>query len=68
MEVRTVATVEYLCRLKDEDVEMVQKYAEQENCSLREAVRDLYADGVIDLYYDSWDTDFSTEDIIEVEE
>jgi hypothetical protein len=68
MEVRTTAIVEYICRLKDEDAEMVREYAEHEKCSLRQAVADLYADGVIDLYYDSWDTDFSTEAIIEVEE
>lgn len=67
MEVRTTATVEYICRLKDEDAETVREYAEHEKCSLRQAVADLYADGVIDLYYDSWDTDFSTESIDSVE-
>lgn len=68
MKVLTTATVEYACRLKEKDEEMVRKYAEQEECSLRQAVADLYADGVIDLYFDSWDTDFSTESIDGVEE
>ena len=68
MTVQTTATVEYLCRLRDEDAEMVRKYAEHEKCSLREAVDILYADGTINLYYDSWDIDFSTESIDSVEE
>lgn len=67
MEVRTTATVEYACRLKDEDAEMVRKFAEQEGCSLKEAVIELAGYGAIDLYYDSWDTDFSTESIDSVE-
>lgn len=67
MEVRTTATVKYICHLKDRDAKVVQMYAEYEGCSLREAVVDLYADGVIDLYYDSHETDFATEAIISVE-
>lgn len=68
MIVTTIATVQYICFLKDEDAEMVREYAENENCSLRDAVTDLYADGVINLYYESNETDFSTESIISAEE
>lgn len=68
MKVRTTATVEYVCYLNDEDAGKVQKYAEREDCSLRRAVADLYADGEIDLYYDSSESDFSTESIDSVEE
>ena len=68
MIVTTTATVQYVCYLSDEDSEMVRKYAEQEDCSLREAVADLYADGVINLYYESHDIDCTTESIDSVEE
>ena len=68
MTVETTATVRYACYLTDEDAEMVREYAENENCSLRDAVADLYADGVINLYYDSDETDFSTESIDSAEE
>ena len=68
MIVRTTATVEYVCYLTDKDTEMVLKYADAEGCTLKEAVANLYSDGVIDLYYNSEDADFSTESIDSVEE
>lgn len=68
MIVTTTATVQYVCYLKDEDAEKVREYAEREECSLRRAVNDLYADGEIDLYYESNDIDFTTESIDSVEE
>ena len=68
MIVRTTATVEYVCYLKDEDAEKVIQYADAEGCTLKEAVTTLYDDGDIDLYYDSNDADFSTESIDSVEE
>lgn len=68
MKVEVTASVQYICYLTDEDAEMVREYAENENCSLRDAVADLYADGVINLYYDSNETDFSTESIDSAEE
>lgn len=68
MIVTTTATVEYVCYLRDEDAEKVREYAEREECSLREAVADLYADGEIDLYYESNKSDFNTESIDSAEE
>lgn len=68
MIVRTTATVQYVCYLRNEDAEMVREYAERENCSLEQAVTALYDGGDIDLYYDSNDADFSTESIDCVEE
>lgn len=68
MTVTTTATVQYVCYLRDEDAEKVREYAERENCSLRQAVADLYADGEIDLYYDSSDIDCTTERIDSAEE
>lgn len=68
MKVRTTATVEYVCYLRDEDAEKAREYAEREDCTLRQAVSDLYCEGEIDLYYDSSESDFSTESIDSVEE
>lgn len=68
MKVEVTASVQYVCYLRDEDAERVREYAEHEDCSLREAVADLYADGVIDLYYESNESDFSTESIDSAEE
>lgn len=68
MIVRTTATVEYVCYLRDEDAEKVIQYADAEGCTLKEAVTTLYDGGDIDLYYDSSDADFSTESIDSVEE
>ena len=67
MIVTTTATAQYVCYLRDEDAEVVREYADAEGCTLKEAVTNLYSDGVIDLYYDSSDTDFSTESIDSVE-
>lgn len=68
MIVRTTATVQYVCYLRDEDAEKVIHYADAEGCTLKEAVTTLYDGGDIDLYYDSSDADFSTESIDCVEE
>ena len=68
MKVEVTASVVYVCNLKEKDAEMVRDYAEHENCSLRDAVADLYADGVIDLYYDSTEADLCTESIDDAEE
>ena len=68
MKVEVTASVQYACYLSIEDEEMVRQYAENENCSFEEAVRNLYSDGVINLYYNSTESDFSTESIDSVEE
>ena len=66
--VMTEATVQYACRLSAEDEQKVREHAEQNDVTLEEAVEALYSDCAIDLYADSWESDFNTNTILEVEE
>ena len=68
MIVMTEATVQYACRLSAEDEQKVREFAEQNNSTLEEAVMELYSDCAINLYADSWESDFNTGTILEVEE
>lgn len=63
IKVETTATVNYACWLSEEDSQKVIDYADENGLELREAVAELYADGKIDLYDDSTESDFSTESI-----
>lgn len=66
--VTTEATVQYACRLSAEDEQKVREYAEENGVELDEAVRALYDDCAISLYADSWESDFSTDAILDVDE
>lgn len=66
--VMTEATVEYACRLSAEDEQKVREYAEQNEMTLEEAVDALYSDCAINLYADAWESDFSTNTILDVDE
>ena len=66
--VMTEATVEYACRLTAEDEKKVREYAEQNDATLEEAVEALYSDCAINLYADSWESDFNTDTILDVDE
>ena len=66
--VMTEATVRYACRLSAEDEQKVRKYAEENNITLEEAVEALYSDCIINLYADSWESDFNTNNISNVDE
>ena len=68
MIVMTEATVQYACRLSVEDEQKVREFAELNNSTLEEAVMELYNDCAINLYANSWESDFSTDEILEVEE
>lgn len=68
MIVMTEATVQYACRLSAEDEQKVREFAEKNNSTLEEAVMELYSDLAINLYADSWERDFNTDEILEVEE
>ena len=68
MIVMTEATVQYACRLSAEDEQKVREFAEQNNSTLEEAVMELYSDCAIKLYADSWESDFDTNKILDVEE
>ena len=66
--VMTEATVQYACRLSAEDEQKVRDYAEENEMTLEEAVEALYSDCAINLYADSWESDFGTNAILDVEE
>ena len=66
--VMTEATVYYACRLSAEDEQKVREYAEENEVNLEEAVDALYEDCAINLYADSWESDFYTDAILDVGE
>ena len=65
--VMTEAIVQYACRLSAEDEQKVREYAEQNNATLEEAVEALYSDCAINLYANSWESDFNTNTILDVD-
>ena len=66
--VMTKATVQYACQLSAKDEQKVREYAEQNDVTLEEAVEALYSDYAINLYADSWESDFNTDAILDVDE
>lgn len=68
MTVTTTATVQYVCYLTDEEEEKVLEYAEAHpEKTLIEVVDELWAQGEINLYRESAESDFSTESIDSVD-
>ena len=68
MRVEVEAKVLYTCFLSQEDENKVRQYAEENECELEQAIWDLYWKCEIDLYHNSTESDFSTEEIIYVED
>ena len=68
MRVEVEARVMYTCYLSQEDEETVRKYAEENECDLEVAIWNCYNNNEISLYYNSTESDFSTEEILSVEE
>ena len=69
MKVEVEARVNYTCFLSEEDAQTVQEYAEEHNIELELAVWRCYQNGSITLYNnDTVESDFSTEEIINVDE
>ena len=68
MTVEVEARVMYTCYLNEEDAETVRKYAEENGCDLEKAVWICYANNEIGLYYNSTESDFSTEEVLSVED
>ena len=68
MNVTVTATVQYVCFLNNAKACRVKAYAEENDCTLEEAVWALYTDGMLDLYDDSTESDFTTESIDQVDE
>ena len=67
MIVMTEATVQYACRLSAEDEQKVREFAEEYDMTLEEAVETLYSECAINLYADSWESDFMTNTILDVD-
>ena len=67
MKVEVKAEVLYTCELNETDAEIVRECAKKYQCDLESAVWHCYAFGKIDLYNNSVESDFSTEEIISVE-
>ena len=61
-------TVQYACRLSANDEQKVREYAKENDTTLEEAVGKLYSDCAINLYADSWESDFTTNAILDVDE
>ena len=68
MNVTVTATVQYTCFLNNAKACQVKAYAEQNDCTLEEAVWALYVDDMLDLYDNSTESDFTTESIDQVKE
>ena len=61
------ATVTYACWLSEEDEQKVRDYIGDTDLSIEDAVWELYGAGKIELYNNSTESDFSTNDIISVD-
>lgn len=69
MKVEVEARVIYTCDLSQEDEQTVREYAEERGCTLATAIWECYCcDNKINLYHNSTESDFSTEEILNVEE
>ena len=68
MKVEVKAKVLYTCELSEADAEIVREYAEELQCDLELAVWHCYVFGKINLYNNSVESDFSTEEVVSVED
>ena len=62
------AVVTYTCFLDEEDSARVKELAEEYDLELEEAVRWLYNSNELNLYRNSVESDFATDEIVQVEE
>ena len=68
MNVTVTATVQYTCFLNEAKTRKVKAYAEENDCTLEDAVAELYYDGMLDLYDDVTESDFTPKSRDQVEE
>lgn len=68
MKVEVEAKVIYTCYLSLADEQIVRNYAEEEGCDLETAIWVCYNNDEISLYYNSTESEFSTEEILSIEE
>jgi hypothetical protein len=62
------AVVTYTCFLDEEDSARVKEIAEEYDLELEEAVRWLYRSNELNLYKNFVESDFATDEIVQVEE
>jgi hypothetical protein len=62
------AVVTYTCFLDEEDSARVKELAEEYDLELEEAVRWLYRSNELNLYKNFVESDFATDEIVQVEE
>lgn len=67
MAVTVEATVTYTCYLDEEETAKVEALIGESDLSLEDAVYELYSTGEIDLYKNSTESDFCTNEISQVE-
>lgn len=68
LKVMVVAKVWYSCDIEGEEAEKVKKFAEDNNMKLEDAVWECYSKGDLELYKNSNESDFNTQEIENVEE
>ena len=68
MTVEVEARVIYTCYLSQDDEQTVRNYVKKNGGDFETAVWECYYNGEISLYRDSTESDFSTEEILNVEE
>ena len=66
--VETVAEVTTTCYLTEEDEETVKNYMKENCCDLEDAVKELFWNNEINIYLQSTESDFSTNEITQVRE
>lgn len=60
------ATVTYACWLSEEDEQKIREYIGDTDKATEDAIMELYDAGEINLYKNSTESDFSTNDLIEI--
>jgi uncharacterized cupin superfamily protein len=68
MKVEVEAKVTYTCYLSQEDEQKVRNHIEENGGDFSTAVWECYCNNEINLYYNSTESDFSTEEVLSVEE
>ena len=68
IKVETIAEVTTTCYLTEEDEKIVKNYMETNCCDLEDAVKELFWSNKIDIYLQSTESDFSTNEITQVME
>ena len=63
IKVETTAEVITTCFLTGEDEEKVKAFMEKNQCDLEDAVKELFWNNELDIYYHSTESDFHTESI-----